>query len=295
MSRSLITANIAFGEGPRWRDGRVWLSDIFAKRVLAVDLDGRVEVVATVDQHPSGLGWLPDGRLLVVSMLDRRVLRLEPGGLVEHADLSAVCPGNCNDMVVDGRGNAYVGNTGYSYAYRGEHVPIRRATHLVLVRPDGSTEAQPGMLMFPNGCAVTADNATLVVAQSHGGRLTAYSIADDGALYGERLFAALPGESDHPDGICLDAEGAVWMAAPAQQRCVRVLEGGQITHIIDTAPWECIACVLGGNDGHNLFLLLSPSRHDKTAPSFVLGSPAAVDRCSRLEAIEVDVPGAGWP
>jgi len=151
---SLITADIAFGEGPRWHDGRLWLSDIFAKRVLAVGLDGCVETIATVDGHPSGLGWLPDGTMLVVSMLDRTVMRLDPGGLTVHANLSALCPGNCNDMVVDGRGNAYVGNTGYQYAFRGQHVPVRRATHLVLVRADGSAAAQPGTLMFPNGCAV---------------------------------------------------------------------------------------------------------------------------------------------
>src|SRR5215216_2581491 len=177
VSREVFYSDLAFGESPRWHDGRLWLSDIFAKRVVAVGMDGVAEEVCQLDNHPSGLGWLPDGRLLVVSMLDRRLLRLEPQGLVEHADLSRACPGNANDMVVDARGNAYVGNTGYPYGYRGQPVPIRSATSLALVTPDGDVRPQPGTLMFPNGCAVSADGRTLVVAQSHMGRLTAYTIA----------------------------------------------------------------------------------------------------------------------
>ena len=207
--------------------------------------DGGAEVVCEVEHHPGGLGWLPDGRLLVVSMADRRVLRLEPEGLVEHADLSAVCPGNCNDMVVDARGNAYVGNTGYPYGYRGQPVPVRTATRLVLVTPDGEVRPQPGTLMMPNGCAITADGTTLVVAQSHAARLTAYDVAGDGSLHGERLFAALPAGRDNPDGICVDAEGAVWAADPHHRCCFRVLDGGQITHIVDTAPWECVGLHAG--------------------------------------------------
>src|SRR5215212_2873351 len=166
--RTLIYDGLAFGECPRWHDGRLWLSDIFGKRVVAVDLDGNGEEICSVENHPSGLGWLPDGRLLVVSMTDRRLLRLEPEGLVEHADVSAVCPGNCNDMVVD--------------------------------------------------------------AQSHMGRLTAYAIANDGSLQGERVFADLPAGRNNPDGICIDADGAVWYADPHHCCCVRVLDGGQLTH-----------------------------------------------------------------
>jgi sugar lactone lactonase YvrE len=295
MSKQLLFEDLAFGESPRWHDGRLYLSDVFAKRVLAVGTDGRSEVIAELDDHPSGIGWLPDGRMLVVSMLERKLLRLEGGELVEHADLSAVCPGACNDMVVDALGRAYVGNAGYAYRYRGEPVDVRRATSLVLVHPDGRAVPQSGTLMFPNGAVVSPDGSTLVVAQSHGARLTAYDIAADGTLGNERVFAGLPGAFDHPDGICMDAEGGVWMAQPEPQSCVRVVDGGQVTHVIDTAPWECIACMLGGEDGRTLFLVLSPSRHLGGNAEFVLGGPPAKSRVGRVEYLEVDVPGAGWP
>jgi sugar lactone lactonase YvrE len=293
--RELVYSGLAFGESPRWHDGRLFLSDIFAKRVLAIDRDGDAEVVCEVENHPSGLGWLPDGRLVVVSMLDRKLLRLEDRALVEHADLSNVCPGNCNDMVVDGRGNAYVGNTGYEYGYRGQPVPVRRATRLVLVTPDGDVRPQASTLMFPNGCAVSADGRTLVVAQSHAARLTAYDVAEDGTLERERVFAALPSRRDNPDGICMDAEGAVWMADSHHQCCLRVLDGGQITHVVDTAPSEVIACALGGADRRTLFLVLARSRDEPMEEPFVLGGPPSNVRTGRVEALEVDVPGAGWP
>jgi sugar lactone lactonase YvrE len=293
--RSLIYGELAFGECPRWHDGRLWLSDIFGKRVVAVDLDGEAEEICTVESHPSGLGWLPDGRLLVVSMLDRRVLQLEEGELVEHADLAAVCPGNCNDMVVDGRGNAYVGNVGFPYAYRGAPVPVRRATSLVLVTPDCEVRPQPGALMCPNGAAISEDGSTLVVAQSHMGRLTAYEIADDGSLYGERVFADLPAGRNNPDGICVDAEGAVWFADPHHHCCVRVLDGGQLTHIVDTSPHECVACMLGGPELRTLFLVLVEPRDTPGREAFVLGGEPAPPGTSRVEALEVEVPGAGWP
>jgi len=295
VSRPVLFEALAFGESPRWHEGRLWVSDIFAKRVVAVDPDGGAEVICEVDHHPGGLGWLPDGRLLVVSMADRRLLRLEPGGLVEHADLSAVCAGNGNDMVVDGSGNAYVGNAGYPYAYRGQPVPVRTATRLVLVTPDGEVREQPGTLMFPNGIAISGTGETLVVAQSHAARLTAYTIGADGSLHGERVFAALPAGRDNPDGICLDAEGAAWVADPHHQCCFRVLDGGQITHIVDTAPWECVACALGGEHRRTLFLVLVPSRALPGRGHLAIGGPPVAPRGSRVETLAVDVPGAGWP
>lgn len=293
--RSLVYDGLAFGECPRWHDDRLWLSDVFAKRVIAVDLDGNAEVVCEVDGHPGGLGWLPDGRLVVVSMADRRVLRLEPEGLVEHADLSAVCAGNCNEMVVGAAGTAYVGNVGYPYPYRGAPVAVRRATNLVLVTAGGEVRPQPGTLMMPNGSAISADCGTLVVAQSHAARLTAYSIAADGSLADERPFAALPAGRDNPDGICLDAEGAVWVADPHHCCCFRVLAGGQLTHVVDTAPLECVACALGGPERRTLFLVLVPGRDEPGREEFVIGGPPAASRGSRVEALAVEVPGAGWP
>lgn len=293
--RSILYDGLAFGECPRWHDGRLWLSDIFGKRVVAIDLAGQAREVCRLEDHPAGLGWLPDGRLVVVSMAERRLLRLDDDGvLVEHADLSAVCPGNCNDMVVDGHGNAYVGNTGYPYGYRGQRVEVRRATSLVLVRPDGEICPQPGELMFPNGCALTSDGRMLVVAQSHMGRLTAYDVAEDGSLTDQRVFADLPARCDNPDGLCLDAEGAAWFADPHHQCCVRVRPGGQITHIVETAPLECVACALGGPDGCTLFLVLVIARDALGREEFVIGAPASSARSSRVEAVEVDVPAAGW-
>jgi sugar lactone lactonase YvrE len=260
-----------------------------------VGLDGKAEEIASLENHPGGLGWLPDGRLVVVSMADRHLLRLEDDGFVLHANLAEVCPGNCNDMVVDARGNAYVGNIGFAYGYRGAPVPVRTATSLVLVTPDGEVRPQPGTLMCPNGAAISEDGALLVVAQSHMGRLTAYDIADDGSLHGERVFAALPPGRNNPDGICIDAEGAVWIADPHHCCCMRVLDGGQLTHIVDTAPWECVACMLGGVDLRTLFLVLVAPRDTPGRESFVIGGPAAPPGTSRVEALEVDIPGAGWP
>lgn len=293
--RSLIYDELAFGECPRWHGDKLWLSDIFGKRVVAVGLDGEARQICSVDGHPAGLGWLPDGRLLVVSMSDRRLLRLDPDGLVEHADLAEFCPGNCNDMVVDGQGNAYVGNVGFPYGYRGAPVPVRRATRLVLVTPRGDVRPQPGTLMCPNGAAISADGSTLIVAQSHMGRLTAYSIGDDGSLREERVFADLPSARNNPDGICIDAEGAVWFADPHHCCCVRVLDGGQLTHVVDTAPWECVACMLGGPELRTLFLVLVAPRDTPGRERFVIGGPAAPAGTSRVEALEVEVPGAGWP
>jgi sugar lactone lactonase YvrE len=293
--RSLIYDELAFGECPRWHDDRLWLSDIFGKRVVAVGLDGEAEEIASVENHPGGLGWLPDGRLLAVSMTDRRLLRLEGDGFVVHADLADVCPGNCNDMVVDARGNAYVGNIGFPYGYRGAPVPVRSATSLVLVTPGGDVRPQPGTLMCPNGAVISADGSTLVVAQSHMGRLTAYDVADDGSLRGERVFADLPAGRNNPDGICIDAEGGVWVADPHHRCCMRVLDGGQLTHIVDTAPFECVACMLGGPDLRTLFLVLVEPRDAPGREGFVMGGPAAPSGTSRVEALEVDAPGAGWP
>ena len=279
MTRSTLLDGLGFAEGPRWHDGRLWFSDMGTREVRTVDLDGRSETIVEVEQRPSGLGWLPDGSLLIVSMGDRRVLRWDGDALSEHADLSALVGHDCNDMVVDGRGNAYVGNAGFDFR-SGASDP--RPAEVVLVRPDGSAEVVDREVVFPNGSVVTPDGGTLIVGETFGRRLTAFSIADDGTLRDRRTFAAMP---DHmPDGICLDAEGAVWVADAAGGGCVRVREGGEITDRVD-AGRTCFACALGGPDRRTLFLL--------TADSF---SGAAIrSRTGRIEVTEVAVPGAGWP
>jgi sugar lactone lactonase YvrE len=282
MSRTVTTllTGLAFGEGPRWRAGRLWISDMHAHEVLTVGLDGARTTVCEVANRPSGLGWLPDGRMLVVSMTDRRVLRREPDGqLVEHADLHGIATWDCNDMVVDGRGNAYVGNFGFDLHGRAAPVPAA----IALVRPDGSAARAAEGLMFPNGSVVTADGATLIVGESAGRKLTAFAIAPDGSLGRGRTWADL-GEGV-PDGICLDAESAIWYADPRANRCVRVAEGGRVLETIGT-DGGCYACMLGGPMGKTLFMLVAPTSDPAQAAA---GRGASVVMC------DVDAPRAGWP
>jgi sugar lactone lactonase YvrE len=278
--QKVLAAGFGFVEGPRWRDDRLFFSDMGSKQVLTVDLDGTVEQVCLVEGRPSGIGWLPDGRMIVVSMDDRRVVRLEPdGSLVEHADLSGLASATCNDMVVDERGNAYVGNPGYDMRHPPSPLP---SAEVVLVRADGSAEVVDRSVVFPNGSAVTPDGRTLIVAETMAGRLSAFEIGDDGTLSGRRTYAELPGRA--PDGIALDAEGAVWVADPLGNACVRVREGGEVTDVVDTGR-GCFACALGGPDRRILFLL--------TAVGF--GRKAMAERSAAIETLDVAVPGAGLP
>ena len=231
--------NLAFGEGPRWHDGKLYYSDMHAHTVNAVDLQGRNTVLAEVAAWPSGLGWLPDGRMLVVSMTDRKLLRQEAGGLKLHADLSGLASHHCNDMVVDGVGRAYVGNFGYDLLTDAPQKPAE----LVMVNPDGSARVVAQGLDFPTGTVVTADGKTLIGGESMGHRLTAFDIAGDGSLGNRRLFADL-GEGV-PDGIALDAENAIWVASPLNKELLRVKEGGAVTERIKCESMP-IACALGG-------------------------------------------------
>ena len=271
----VLLDGLGFGEGPRWHDGRLWFSDIDMRKVMTVDLNGRAETVVEMPTAPSGLGWLPDGRLLIVSMPDRRLLRLDPNGLVEVSDLSQLASGQCNDMVVDQQGRAYIGNFGFGS-------PPAPA-EIVLVTPDGDARVVADEMVFPNGTVITPDGRTLVVAETFASRLTAFDVEPDGSLTGRRVWAQL--EVANPDGICLDAEGAIWVASPGNQGVVRVREGGEIADRIAVSTWG-IACMLGGPHRRTLFVL--------TAEPWDFQEPPARRR-GRIEVVEVDVPGAGFP
>jgi sugar lactone lactonase YvrE len=272
-----LLSGLVFGEAPRWHDDRLWFSDMSVQEVRAADLDGQSEVVARVPTL--GLGFLPDGRLLIVSMRDGLLLRREPdGSLSTHADLTRVANKPWNDLVVDGRGNAYVNNIGFDFP-GGEFRPGL----LAMVTPDGAVHQVGDGLAFPNGMVVTPDNATLIVAESYGARLTAFDIAADGSLSNRRVWAELPG--GHPDGICLDSEGAVWYSDVPAQRCVRVREGDVLQTIeLDRG---CFACMLGGPGKRTLFMMAA--QFSTTAS---MGSGV---RTGQILTVEAPAPGAGWP
>jgi sugar lactone lactonase YvrE len=275
----VLLDGLKFGEGPRWHDGKLWFSDFYAHRVATVDLDGRDETIVEVPQRPSGLGWTPQGELLVVSMLDRRVLRFDGKALHLYADLAALAPGLCNDMVVDAKGRAYVGNFGYD---RHNNAPPRN-TRIIRVDPDGRAASVGDEIHFPNGMVIAPDGRTLVVAETFAHRLGAFDVGADGALANYRVFAALDGV--YPDGICLDAEGAVWVTDARGRRVLRVLPGGRIAQAVDTGERRSFACMLGGPDRRTLFVITNTG-----------SGPAMAEKSDgRIETIRVDVPGAGLP
>jgi sugar lactone lactonase YvrE len=277
--RTLITG-LDFGEGPRWHDGRLWYSDFYQHCVSAVTVDGDREVILELDDHPSGLGWLPDGRMLVVSMQEKLVLRVEADGSVrEHGDLTGIATGRCNDMVVSADGNAYVGNFGFDVFVRGD----RQNAALGLVRPDGTVEAVADDLEFPNGSVITPDGRTLIVGETFGRRYTAFDIRPDGSLENRRVWAQL-GDLG-PDGCTLDAEGAIWVANAYGTDVARVREGGEITDRVDVGQGT-YACALGGDDGCTLFILSADSSNEQE----IAGKATGV-----IRMMQVDVPHAGRP
>jgi sugar lactone lactonase YvrE len=271
---------LTFPEAPRWHDGRLWFSDFYTQRVLTVTLDGTVDTILEVPQRPSGLGWTPDGALLVVSMLDRRLLRVDEAGARTHADLSAVASGPCNDMVVDGRGRAYVGNFGYD-RHRGEPP---RTTCLARVDPDGRVSRAAEDLFFPNGTVITPNGRTLIVAETQAHRLTAFDVGPGGALDRRRVWAPLE-DGVFPDGICLDTEGAVWVSDARGPALLRVREGGGVAQTVSTGTRFAFACMLGGADRRTLFVCTSTGS----------GPGMADKREGAIETVRVDVPGAGLP
>jgi sugar lactone lactonase YvrE len=276
----VLLDNLMFTEGPRWHDGKLFFSDMHAHKVLSVDLDGKSQTVAEVPTWPSGLGWLPDGRLLIVSMTDRKVLRQDPDGLKTHADISKLASYHCNDMVTDGKGRCYVGNFGYDLL----NDAAKKPAELVLVNPDGTARVAATGLDFPNGTVITPDGKTLVVGESMGHLLTAFDIQSDGSLTNRRVWANLA-DGTVPDGIALDAESAIWVASPMTFELLRVREGGEVAERLkfDTMP---VACALGGPERKTLFMLTSDS---------INPDECRARKASKIWIKEVAVAGAGWP
>jgi sugar lactone lactonase YvrE len=273
----------AFLEGPRWHTdadgGALWVSDMHAHEVLRVTEDGATDVVAVLQGPPSGLGWLPEGELLIVSMDDRTVLvRAVDGSLTEASDCSALAPHEINDMVVDDRGHAFISQFGFDF-HGG--APFESAP-LLRVDPDGAVHEATDGLRMANGMVITADRRTLVVAQSAGKDLVAFDLADDGTLSNRRVWAELP---EYPDGICIDAEDAVWIASPVGDCFVRVAEGGEVLDRIDVPGRHAIACAIGGSAGTTLFCCTAPT----------LGAPdeSRATRGAKVEITTVAVPAPG--
>jgi sugar lactone lactonase YvrE len=274
-----LMTGIAFGESPRWHDHRLWFSDWVAQEIIAVDLEGTSEVIVRVPfpSIPMCIDFLPDGRLLVVSTHERLLLRREAGGsLVTHSDLSGLSGLGFNEIVADGRGNAYINGGGFNLMAGEKFAP----GIVALVTPDGSARQVADGIAFPNGMVVTPDNSTLIVAESYGKRLTAFDIATDGSLSNRRVWADLAGGV--PDGICLDAENAIWYGDVPNKRCIRVREGGEVLQTIELDR-GCFACALGGADMRTLFMVATEWR----SPEHMADGP----RTGRILTTEVTVPG----
>jgi sugar lactone lactonase YvrE len=286
---NILAEGLHFGEGPRWHQGRLWFSDFYDHAVKSVGSSGAMRTEFEIDDQPSGLGWLPDGRLLVVAMHRRQVLRFDPDGVKVHADLSNVATYHTNDMVVDRQGRAYVGNFGFALdealTTRGvESVIADHATaQLARVDPDGRVHVAAGEMHFPNGTVITPDGRTLIVAETLAMRLTAFDIGPDGTLSNRRVWATLGMRA--PDGICLDANGHVWIANAIAPECVLVAPGGEVVASVETDR-NCFACMLGGPDRRTLFIMTAPSS---------MADVVSTSRQGLIECADVMTPGAGWP
>jgi sugar lactone lactonase YvrE len=277
----ILIDGITFGEQPRWHQDRLWFSDWGPREVIAVDLDGHHDVMLQAPSFPCCVDWLPDGRLLVVSAREGRLLRQEPdGSLVTHGDLGVSAPPPGNELVVDGRGNAYVNGGGFDLMAGESFAP----GVIALVTPDCSSRLVADGIAFPNGMLVTPDNMSLIVAESYGNKLTAFEIEEDGSLSNRRVWAELG--DGVPDGICLDAEGAVWYGDVPNRRCVRVSEGGEVLETIELDR-GCFACALGGSDRRTLFMIATAWK----GPRAMFTEP----RTGQVLTADAPAPGIGWP
>lgn len=276
---TILLDNLTFPECPRWHDGALWFSDVHAHKIIRVDADGTAHAVLQDAHQPAGLGWAPDGSLLFVRMVERKLMRVVDGGVGVVADLSALEQVQLNDMTVDAHGRAYIGTFGFDIN-AGEKFAT---ANIFLVQPDGAVTVAADNMRFPNGMVITPDGGTLIVAETVARCLTAFDIAADGSLSSRREWAPL---TIFPDGICLDAEGAVWAAAPVTGECLRVREGGEVTDRISVENKGVYACMLGGKDGRTLYLCTAKT----TGPELVKGISTGW-----IETVRVEVPHAGLP
>ena len=279
---------LTFGEAPRWHDGKFYFSDFYSHKVFSLDMEGNSELIVEVPNQPSGLGWLLDGTMLIVSMKDRKLLSYKNNTLKEVADLSLLAGFHCNDMVVDDQGNAYIGNFGFN-TYSGEEV---KPANLILVRPGETPCVAADDLLFPNGTVITPDGNTLIVGETYAARLTAFDVNPDATLSNRRVWADLSlsvddGDVPVPDGMCLDAEGAIWVASPTTAEVIRVKEGGEILDRVLVST-NAYACMLGGDDLRTLFICTSNA-------SGVDPEAALREKSGKIEVVRVEVPGAGKP
>jgi sugar lactone lactonase YvrE len=272
LKTEILLEGLLFPECPRWHGGKLWFSDMDLKKVMTIDINGNKEMIIETENSPAGLGWTPDNKLLVVSMQDRRLFKLDNEGFTVVADLSNLAKFHCNDMVVDKKGRAYIGNFGFDWdnKARFEHAEV------ILVTPDGKARVVADNMSFPNGSVITPDDRTLIVAETFAARLSAFTIEEDGSLSERRVWAQL--KSAVADGICLDEEGAIWVAAPGIGKVLRVLEGGKVSHKVKVST-QAYACMLGGPNRTTLYVTTSTN-----------------DRLNgKIEFVEVDVAGTGLP
>ena len=274
----LFADDFAFLEGPRWYQDNLWVSDITDLKLYRVTMDGKREAVCGFPNRPSGIGFLPDGSPIVVSMTDRKLMRVVNGELVLHADLSAFAPADLNDLVMDGQGRVYVGHFGYDL-FGGA---AKKPADLFVVEPDGTPRVVASGLDFPNGMVLKDGGRTLIVAESWSNRLTSFDRDENGSLSGRRVYADMGDRQ--PDGICVDQEGGIWVPCFNTGEILRVLDGGVVTDRISLDNKRAVACQLGGSDGRTLFCCT----FDGPPEDLMSGK-----RVAAIYVTRVDIPGNG--
>ena len=275
-----LADGFVYPEGPRWKDGQLWFSDQHDGIVYCLDVNGTTVDQFMVPGNPSGIGWLPSGELLVVSMENHQLLKRRGSNLQLVADLSEFHPGDSNDMVVDKYGRAYIGNIGFNFN-AGDEIC---ATNVVMVSPLGELIVAATDMICPNGSVITEDGKTLIIAESLANKLTAFDVAENGTLSGRRIYATVEGHV--PDGIALDSEGCIWAASPYTQSVIRIAEGGDIVDVVNIENGSPYACALGGDDRRTLYVCVAPDH----APEITLKK-----RSGRIDYTQITVAGTGWP